>query len=1737
MADSELIAVIGMSGRFPGAADPLALWANLTSGKVSTARLTEDQIRRSGVPADDPKSASYVPVVASAAQLDMFDPGFFDMTRREAEICDPQFRLFLECCHDALLNAALSPAASWDVGVFGAAGNDHYTDLLPPRSGSRWRSTGGMSVGTWNNVDYLSALVSYKLGLRGPSITTQTACSSSLVAVHQAAQALLSGDCEVALAGGVDVELPLDSGYWWDEGGPLSRDGSCRPFDADATGTVFGSGGGAVVLKRLDDALAHGDPIRAVIRGSAVNNDGAAKVGFTAPSVLGQAAVISEAMIRAGVSPSDVRMVEAHATGTALGDPIEVAGLVKAFNALGPAGSAACALGSVKGNIGHLGHAAGIASLIKAVLSLENGTIPASGSFTSLNPKLGLDGSPFYVAGEHEVTRSLTVAGISSFGMGGTNAHVVLEKAPERTAPQAPEHPAVLLWSAKSARAREEYRHRLGARATGLHAHPPAQVAAALRAVNDEPYEWRAAVLADPTAGALDRLLADDSPAVVRGHADDRSGLVFLFPATSGHYTGWQDLTAVHPAFSSAFAECRRRFEDHGIDLDRCLEQAREGSSAHGADELPLVFSAACATAALWQACGIEPDTVLGHGVGEVAAGVVSGVFGLATGAAVVAAMTRALASCPEVSSLLVAASADDITPLLVEYGLSLSAVDSPRQLTVTGAPDGIGALREELRGRGVRFREPVSASAWGSADAASVPAAVTAALAGQPLTRPSLSFRSGSLGGEAAQESVAQPEYWSQLAVRPVLFGQAVASALADDALLLETGAGRTLTTLVRQHPEGKDRTVASLPGEGGPQPDARTSLLQAAAVLWTRGHSVRWDAFSPDGDTVRAPLPGYPYERTLCWPKPTTATQRPASTTPPPAEVPVSAAALTLPHWAVATTSALAPFTADAEATAGRVTMLVLPQGTDAGLFAGTSSGDDAIVVHVTNRHHPLRDGSCEVRQKHLSDDLRRLHTDLQEQGQRVHRLVHALTFTSTEGDLDAQLEQGYRSVVAFVRSFAEHEAARSPELVVLTSRGADVSGLETVAPGRAALVPLVRTLVAEGAVTGACLLDAPVGTPPSRLTRHSRVVPREATVAALRGEVRWTPVESALQVSDALPADTWRAGGTYLITGGYGALAGAVAEQIALLDPQATLVLLSRRERPLTETHLAAQEHGARLVGMVCDITDREALAATVTTVRRDLGEIRAVLHLAGTAGSGVAVLTDTARTAATIGAKVAGTANLIEVMRDLPTPEAFVAFSSRSALDGQPGGADYAVANAVMDALVSAGTPARRSLTINWPAWRDIGMAVPHLRAEQDRQEHSRRPEHLVTVRLEATPGSILDEHRIDSVPVMPGTGTLDLVMRTVLEHTTADGPLELRDVVFSTPLTVAETHAVAVELHDGGSGGWTFRVTSADDPADVYARGSAIVSEQPRPQLVSVPELRARLTTEVPAQDGLGSGMVSFGPHWQAVTGMWTADGTAQKLLALQVPDAYLERSGDFMLHPVLLDCATAAARDPQDALHLPFHYRSITRYAPIPDRAYAWIRRTGAAEGSLWADVDILAADGNCVVRVEGFTMRRVDRTTVRTANAGPGADALVPRPARGIPTEQAAGLVHTILTCDARGRIAIPQYVDGRPARASGPVPALQPGEAVGSVAEPTSTLGAATTVERLQALWAELLGEDSLTPDADFFDLGGNSLTAVELTGRIQEEFAVDLDLGAVFDCPTLTELAEAIVAARES
>jgi phthiocerol/phenolphthiocerol synthesis type-I polyketide synthase E len=859
------IAIVGMAGRFPGAPSVDALWENLRAGVEGISRFTPDELRAAGVDDETLADPAFVPVFGHLDNPAHFDAPFFGFTPREAETTDPQQRAFLEVAWEAMEHAGYGPGTcDVPVGVYAGMGVSLYLmfNLLPYRELTAGGA--GFDLMVSNDKDFLPTRVSYKLGLRGPAVAVQTACSTSLVAVHVACRALLGGECDLALAGGAAIHSFAPRGYTWRDGAILSPDGHCRAFDEQAAGTVPGLGAAAVLLKRLEDAVADGDTIHGVILGSAINNDGSAKVGFMAPGTEGQAAVIADALSVAAVHPRSVGYVEAHGTGTTLGDPIEVAALTRAYRAH-TQDTGFCGLGSAKTNLGHLDTAAGVTGLIKATLTVRDGVIPGSLHFTRPNPRLEIERSPFYVVGEtSEWSGPLPRrAGVSAFGIGGTNAHAVLEQ-PPAPAPRkgTPRPEQVVVLSAKTEPALNAARENLAA---FLEKHPSTDLADAAFTLQRgrTPFDWRLAIPAASTRDAVEGLRA---AAGVR--AGEGRPVAFLFPGQGAqHVRMAQNVYETEPVYREALDRCAQvLLPELGFDLREVLfpapgdEEAATARLQQTAVTQPALFAVEYALAQLWMSWGVKPDAMLGHSVGEFVAACIAGVFTLPDALRLVAARGRLMQSLQPGGMLAVFLAEAQLAPRLPR-GVSLAAVNGPATCVVSGPFEAIRPFEEALAAEGVEVRRLHTSHAFHSAMMDPILDPFRELVLRADPQPPRLAYVSGLTGTWITAEEATDADYWARQLRGAVRFRDGADTLLqAQNTVLVEVGPGKTLGSLIPK--TGSHATLASLPHPRDAHGDTR-ALADAVGRAWSEGVAVDWAAYGEGRGGGRIPLPTYPFER----------------------------------------------------------------------------------------------------------------------------------------------------------------------------------------------------------------------------------------------------------------------------------------------------------------------------------------------------------------------------------------------------------------------------------------------------------------------------------------------------------------------------------------------------------------------------------------------------------------------------------------------------------------------------------------------------------------------------------------------------------------------------------------------------------------------------------------------------------------------------------------------------------
>jgi amino acid adenylation domain-containing protein len=1126
---SRAVAILGMAGRFPGAPDLERFWQNLRAGVESISFFSKEELAEAGIDPALLDLPNYVPAAGVLDGVDLFAAPFFDVNPREAKLMDPQQRVFLECAVEALDDAgygAGSPAArACRIGVYAGGGMSEYA--VHQLFGNP-DAAGGMEVLLGNDKDFLATRVAYKLDLRGPALAVQTACSTSLVAVHLACRALLEGECDVALAGGIGISVPQKAGYLYEEGGVNAADGHNRAFDARARGTVGSSGAGLVVLKPLRAALKDGDPIRAVLRGTALTNDGSGKVGFTAPSESGQAAAIVRAQELAGIAPESVQYVEAHGSATPIGDPIEVAALTRAFRARQTAPAAGtpeearrgfcgfCAIGSVKSNIGHTGSAAGIAGLLKTVLALEHREIPPSLHFETPNPRLQLEGSPFRVAtalapwpaGPADPGGNATPrrAGVSSFGLGGTNAHAVLEEAPDR-APSGPARPWHLLaLSARTATALETATDRLVAH---LAAHPEEELADVAYTLHTgrRGMEHRRTLVCRDREDALAALASRD-PRRLLGNAVEVGAhrpVAFVLAGLGEQYPGMaRGLYRDEPGFREAFDRAAALLAPHvgadlagllfsaemgvgeteledgqALDLRQMLGRAQRSSEAPETTETPLdrtallqpaIFALDYALASLLLGWGIVPRAMLGYSLGEYVAACLAGVLSLADAARLVALRARLLDALPEGAMLAVPLSEAELAAAL-PAGLAIAAVNGPRATVAAGSSAAIEALERQLSEAGIAARRLRTTHAFHSPLLAPAARPLAAAAREIALHPPRLPYLSNVTGTWITAAQATDPEYWAEHLLRPVRFAAGIVELWREPGrVLVEIGPGASLSALALQlagRPESDPVALAVLPGAFERRPD-RAVLLESLGKLWLAGVEIDWPRVYAAERRRRVSLPSYPFERQRYWIDRNESAGRAAPAAPP------SASGLYLP--AFRRTPSL-PVPAAADLAAGR--WLVFADGADGADGAGLGTalaarlrtrGAIVAVVAAGDRFAP---GEGETGAFTLDpgrrEDYGALFASLALRGPLPTRIVHLWSLDEPATSAEER-SRGLHSLLSLVHALAARLATGTPgpladlRALVVGSGLARVTAEDLLRPELAPLAALCQLLPRE-------------------------------------------------------------------------------------------------------------------------------------------------------------------------------------------------------------------------------------------------------------------------------------------------------------------------------------------------------------------------------------------------------------------------------------------------------------------------------------------------------------------------------------------------------------------------------------------------------------------------------------------------------------------------------------------------
>lgn len=1473
------IAIVGRAGRFAGSPDVDALWTNLRDGIECIARYTDEELLEAGVDAGLLSNPKYVKCGGHLDDVALFDAGFFGFGPKDAAILDPQHRHFYESAWTALEDAGHTPAGfDGAIGVFAGCGMNSYFMYNLLTNQDVLESTGAFLLRhTGNDRDFLSTTLSYKLNLTGPSVAIQTACSTSLVAIHFAIQSLLSGESDMVLAGGVTIEVPHRHGYLYREGEVLTPDGRCCSFDARGTGTILTSGVGVLALRRAEDAIADGDVIHAIIKGSAVNNDGSQKVGYLAPSVDGQAAVISEALAVADVEADSISYIETHGTGTAVGDPIEVAALTEAYRHTTDR-TQFCAIGSNKPNIGHTDTAAGVISVLKVMEAMKHKQLPPSINYDRANPLIDFESSPFYV---NDTLRDWVPesgprrAGVSSLGVGGTNAHVILEEPPEIAPSDPSEGWQVLTVSAKSGAALDGNTDRL---ASFLGAHPETNLADAAHTLQfgRDDFEHRRVIVARSCEEAAQALEERDPKRVFSARAKDgQPSVIFMFPGGGAQYPNMgYELYQTEPVYRAAMDECFAAVAPLlDSDLKALMYRGDEVSEEdvleirRASRLLPSTLATEYALAKLWMHWGVEPAAMTGHSLGEYAAACLAGVMSIRDALEMVITRGLLMEGLDVPSGMLnVPLSESEVLARLPEE-LDLAVINGPSLCVVAGPLDAIESFDQKLREEDVECRLLRVPNAGHCRLLDPILDDFRAMVERIELHPPERPYVSNLTGTWIRAEDATDPDYWVRHLREGVRFSDGLATLLEnEDRVLIEVGPGQTLSSLARQQENKARVSIASLRHPEDTTPDAQF-VRTAFGRLWSAGFAVDWTKLRKEGERrLRITLPTYAFDRQRYWVEPGRSLavagvdaageiqrlddfsewfRRPVWR---PAPMTEGDPAEDKPGWLVF---------ADSSGVSARI------------IHQLEEAGHPVTVVREGDAFYKLGDREYALAPEAGPEGYADLVRELAETEQLPDRIAHLWLLTTDEtarpgsNFFHRNEERGFYSLLFLAQALGAEDVSHDIHLAVVANGMQRVADEALPYPEKSLVLGPVGVIPQEFPHVSCQSIDVvlPIDEE-SGLGERAAVLddladrllsdihPSQADGhLAYRGDKRWLQGIDHVRAEDLAGSQPRvKEGGTYVVTGGLGGLGLLVAEHLAK-TARAKLVLVGRTALPEREewdewlsTHgstdptsaklrqLKAMEAlGSEVLVAAADSADLSGMRRVLDAARDRFGGIDGVFHVAGAVDDGPIQAKTEASIERVFASKVHGTLVLDRLLDDYD-PDLFVLFSSSSSVLAPAGQVDYAAASIFVNAFAQSrrGRSGRHTVTVDWGVWRDVGSAVdtydrlgsggdagrPAVHPLLDRRITDTADEIVFSTQYEGAAHWILDDHRSRAgEALIPGTGYLELARAAVCEVQNTEA-IELSNVFFVAPLMVGEDEVVEQRVSlRRDDGGYEFEIES------------------------------------------------------------------------------------------------------------------------------------------------------------------------------------------------------------------------------------------------------------------------------------------------------------------------------------
>lgn len=1693
------IAIIGMACRFPGAATPDEFWSNLVQGKESLTELSDDILLKNGVSKQKLEDPRYVKAGMFLDGFDHFDADFFGFSPLDAKILDPQHRHFLECSWEAFEDAGYNPEKyEGAVGVFAGSGQHSYLSSNLLNNPKLVEEIGLFLLRhTGNDKDFLATRVSYLLNLKGPSVNVQSACSTSLVAVHMGAQSLLNAECDMVLAGGVTIELAQQMGYEFKESEILSPDGHCRPFDASAQGTVFGSGVGCVILKRYQDAVDDGDNIHAVVKATAINNDGAGKVSYLAPGVDGQSAAVTEALTVGDIDPKSVSYIECHGTGTVMGDPIEVAALSQAYSIAADddeQGSQKqwCGIGSVKSNIGHTDTAAGIASLIKVVQSLKNKQLAPTLHYQSPNPAIRFSDSPFYVNSElnHWDNAGPRRAAVSSLGVGGTNAHVILQEAN----PVESERPAgreqLVLLSAKSDQALHRYAGVLAEHLEG-ESHVNIEDVCYTLAVGRKSFSKRSFTVAKTLSELTATLDAPDQTNTFSAEAPrDPLSIAFMFAGGGSQFQNMgRDLYQTEAVYRQAVDECfgfLQEFTDFDLKtMLYCNADAHHPAVLEAPSRaLPALFITQYAQAMLWKSWGVEPEAMIGHSMGENTAACLSGVMSLRSAIGLVALRGRLFESVAAGGMLSVSLGQEALEKYTQPLDLDVAAANAPELSVASGPSDVLNQLQQMLTENNIDYQRIHIDVAAHSRMLTPILQPFKEYLQSITLQAPAIPFISNISGDWITDEQACSADYWVDHLRQTVLFEDGIGKLLhGNKYALLEAGPGKTLSSLSRMHGEyTADHIVeTSLPAIDDPR-SARNVMLHALGKLWLGGAEIDWPMHFTEGSRIS--LPTYQFDHRRHWVEPELAV---AST--------IASRVTDTSGWLYQPTWQRMPAAANQSASVvGKCVLHFSSQDDVAMALEGRLQDSGAEVIRVTEgvQFIKLCDTSYVI-DLSQPNDYQRLLEDLVKSGRQVSYLVHSLAL-SAEKSLTIESSRRdtmlcFDSLFYCAKACITEDVSHAMRWLVVSQGAQQLAGEPVLNPHMSLINGPVKVIAAENPAFQCCSADLPV-----RIENLPMAVDALLTclsdndqcdVIALRGNARYA-ANYQLSITDNNShqrAPSIVENGVYIITGGTGDL-GMVAANAIAATQQVNLVLVSRTPLPdrsswvqllesgcseakIIDQIQAMEANGSTVVHCCADVASVEDLSGVRDFVLSKFGQLNGIVHTAGLVEDNLIALKSIDESDRVFNPKVRGTLALASVF-DISSLDFMVLYSSVSALRGLAGQIDYCAANAFLDSFAHycAAQGWQNVTSVNWPAWTDAGIAarlVLPAKAVPLSGEPAMHPlldfcvlnnDSVVEYQTELSVDKfwMLDEHRLkDGKALIPGSGFIEIA-RAAFCEATGFRSVSISNATFLQPFSVSDntSSVLAVELKCGAgktlSNGADFTICCLDgDKRTVHVTGFISTVDLKSTTLNYQEILQHCDKAKQKFDDPDHHPHLKFGQRWASLRQVDAGDKDA--VIELSLEAQYANDLKDYALHPALLDMAAGGAQilipgyQPGDEFFVPVEYGELNFSGDFTADSFSHVKlkdtSTPQSTGTAIFDISVCDADGHVFLTIEDFVMQRLPtpQTLSDSVSFGSveGPDEINPVLSRtlelGIDSTEGAIILNTIMAGSPGPQVAVSAF------------------------------------------------------------------------------------------------------------